>query len=162
MIIHADLDRLFVRCSSVFYSHDNIFRYTTDSFKETWVAWLIQPCDSYVPVEPMIEFPLKRVATSSIHQPPNPSTRSSFNLARFPRTTASFVLSWISKGNIPVYSLAGSGFQTAPARPADPHNSPAHSSELLDYIIVFATLTMCIYVTSSFSEKRARPNLICS
>ena len=121
---------------------------------KTWVAWLIQPCDSYVPVEPMIEFPLKRVATSSSHQPPNPSTRSSFNLARFPRTTASFVLSWISKGNIPVYSLAGSGFQTAPARPADPHNSPAHSSELLDYIIVFATLTMCIYVTSYFSEKR--------
>jgi len=149
MIIHADLDRLFVRCSSVFYSHDNIFRYTTDSFKD--MGRLINSTLRFVrPTRTNDRVPFKE----SSHQPPNPSTRSSFNLARFPRTTASFVLSWISKGNIPVYSLAGSGFQTAPARPADPHNSPAHSSELLDYIIVFATLTMCIYVTSSFSEKR--------
>ena len=149
MIIHADLDRLFVRCSSVFYSHDNIFRYTTDSFKD--MGRLINSTLRFVrPSRTNDRVPFEE----SSNQPPNPSTRSSFNLARFPRTTASFVLSWISKGNIPVYSLAGSGFQTAPARPADPHNSPAHSSELLDYIIVFATLTMCIYVTSSFSEKR--------
>jgi len=149
MIIHADLDRLFVRCSSVFYSHDNIFRYTTDSFKD--MGRLINSTLRFVrPSRTNDRVPFEE----SSNQPPNPSTRSSFNLARFPRTTASFVLSWISKGNIPVYSLAGSGFQTAPARPADPHNSPAHSSELLDYIIVFATLTMCIYVTSYFSEKR--------
>jgi hypothetical protein len=114
---------------------------------KTWVAWLSTL--RFVRPSRTNEFPLNRVATSRSHQ----IRRRGLNLGFHVLQLLLCFISWISKGNIPAYSLAGSGYQTAPARPADPHNSPAHSSELLDYIIVFATLTLCIYVTS-FSEKR--------